>query len=110
MMEKFLKLLRGEDICEGCPEAKHSEIARLSPDEEREWAIIQAEGNRVAKEIEKLGKEKEILQARKKIFMSKIQLRSGEMNSHLIIKNGKALKIECDDNCSLLSSPPPFNM
>jgi hypothetical protein len=112
MMKKLLKLIRGEDICEGCSEAKHTEVARLTPTEEREWAIIQAEEIRIAKEIEKLGKEKEMHSARKKIFICKIQLCSGEMKSHLIIKNGKALKIECGDNCSSLPSLPslpPFN-
>lgn len=110
MMEKLLKLIKGEDVCEGCPEAKHSEVARLTPTEEREWALIQVEKTRIAKEIEKLGKEREIHGARKKIFMAKIQLHSDEMNAHLIIKNGKVFKIECGDNCPLLSSlPPPFN-
>lgn len=110
MMEKLLKLLRGDDICGECPEAKYSDVVRLTPTEEREWAIIQAENTRIAKEVEKLEKEREIHSARKKMFMGKIQLRSDEIKSHLIIKNGKVLKIECGDNCSSLPSlPPPFN-
>lgn len=112
MREKLLKMVKGEDMCEGCSDAKYSVVSTLSADETREWVIIMAETKRIIKETEKISKEKEILNARKKMFIGKIQLHSNEIKSKLIIKNGKALKVECSDNCSPLSSllpPPPFN-
>jgi len=105
MAKKFMKLIRGEDYCEGCEGAKYSEITALSGNEMEEWASIKAEGNRINKEVEKIAKQRELLSARKKILIGKIQLRFGEHQSRIVIKNGKALKVECVDDCTGLLPP-----
>lgn len=100
MLDKLLKLLKGENLCAECPNAELDQIAELSAEQMREWAIIKAETERLDKEIARIGKEKELLTLRKKMFTGKIQLRSGDMRSKLVIKNGKAFRVECKDTCS----------
>ena len=107
MREKLMKLLKGENICDGCPTAKYTEISTLSSEELKEWGIIRTEEDRLSKEVEKIGKEREMVNARKKIFFGKIQLRFGEIKSSLVIKDGKAQKVECGDkDCSNSPFPP----
>lgn len=108
MKEKLLKLLKGENICDGCPIAVYTVVAPLSADELREDAIIRAEEKRLSDAIEKIGKEREILNARKKIFFGKMQIRFGEIKSSLVVRDGKAQKVECGDkdHCSNLPFPP----
>ena len=105
MAKKLMKLIKGEDICEGCDSAKYSEITALNGNEMEEWASIKAEGNRINNEVEKIAKQRELLNARKKILIGKIQLRFGEHRSRIVIKNGKALKVECVDDCTGLLPP-----
>ena len=109
MKEKLLRLLKGENICDGCPTAVYTVVAPLSADELREDAIIKAEEKRLSDAIEKISKEREMLNARKKIFFGKIQIRFGEFKSSLVVKEGKAQKIECGDkdHCSNLPFPLP---
>ena len=104
--DKLMRLIKGEDICEDCPSAKYTTVASLQANELEEWASIKAESDRISKEVTKLAKEREMLHSRKKLFFGKIQLRNDEYKSRLVIRNGKAMKLECGDDCSL--PPLPF--
>jgi len=107
IMKKLLKLMRGEDICEECEKAVYTEIAKLSTNQLEEYASIRAESDRITRQVEKLAKERELLGARKSLLIGKIQLSINEPKSHIVIKNGKALKVECIDDCTGM---PPFNL
>jgi len=102
IMKKLLKLMRGEDICEECEKAVYTEIAKLSTNQLEEWASIMAESGRITKQAERLAKERELLSARKRLLIGKIQLKINEPKSHVVIKNGKALRIECIDCTEML--------
>lgn len=98
--KKLLRLMRGEDICEDCESAKYTEKVQLSANQLEEYASIRAETNRITRQVEKLAKERELLNARKSLLIGKIQLSINEPKSHIVIKNGKALKVECAENCT----------
>ncbi len=107
MFKRINEMMGGKRSCEGCEKAKYSEICDLSAEENREWAIIKSEEDRLTKEADKLAKEKELLSSRKNIFTGKIQLRSGELNTELTVKDGKAFKIECEKDCASDKGGPP---
>jgi len=107
MFKRLNEMLGGKQSCGGCSKAEFIEIQRLSSEEIREWAIILSEEERIKKEANKLAKEKELFLARKKIFTGKIQLRSGEFDTELTMKDGKAFKIECKEECSNGRGGPP---
>lgn len=104
-LKKIMKLIKGEDLCEECESAKYTEITPLNSNEMEEWASIKAEGSRISKQVDRLAKEREMLNARRKLLIGKIQLKFNEHKSHIVIKNGKALRVDCVDDCTGLLPP-----
>lgn len=102
--DHFKKMLTGE-FCLDCPDSEIEVIREMNGSEMEEWASIRAEEMRIDKEIEKIAKNKEMVNSRRKILLGKVQLESNDFKSKCDVRDGKFCKIKCkSDNCSKL--PP----
>jgi len=88
--------------CSDCDEEKEIPIGELDTNEREEWNSLYAVSSNLHKQFRRLIEEKEVVDARRKIFWGKLRIKyDSEREDKLSVKNNLNLvKLVCSsDNC-----------
>lgn len=102
-LERLMEFLKSsKKSCFDCDKAKEKKIADLDANELEEWASMKAVKNDLNKRLSRLLREREIYEARKKIFWNKLDVKHDtDPEDKLRVSDGtKFVKLECSlDKC-----------